>query len=206
MVSYGSMFPTWNSKKGDCDFNSERNSQKCEILRWRNAAILVIFFPLNYVVITRSFLVITRSFLVITRSFLVITRSFLVITRSFLVITRSFLVITTCVVIIDMVELRAAQSDINEDLHAAELKYTVLNVFNVIVLIIAACLLWLMSNTTLSNNSTQTHDLFRLYMIRSKQLFLNNWLWAWNIYLLNDWSLIEQQIEIWTKINKEIFS
>ncbi len=23
---------------------------------------------------------------------------------------------------------------------------------------------------------------------------------------LNDWSLIEQQIEIWTKINKEIFS
>ncbi len=45
-----------------------------------------------------------------------------------------------------MVELRwasvrAAQSDINEDLHAAELKYTVLNVFNVMVLIIAACLL-----------------------------------------------------------------
>ncbi len=51
------------------------------------------------------------------------------------------------------------------------------------VLIIAACLLGLISNTTLSNNSTQTHDLFRLYMIRSKQLFLNNWLWAWNIYL-----------------------
>ncbi len=77
-----------------------------------------------------------------------------------------------------MVELRwsvrAAQSDINEDLHAAELKYTVLNVFNVMVLIIAACLLGLISNTTLSNNSTQTHDLFRLYMIRSKQLFLNN--------------------------------
>ncbi len=39
------------------------------------------------------------------------------------------------------------------------------------VLIIAACLLGLISNTTLSNNSTQTHDLFRLYMIRSKQLF-----------------------------------
>lgn len=64
--------------------------------------------------------------------------------------------------------------DINEDLHAAELKYAVLNVFNVMVLIIAAYLLGLMSNTTLSNNSTQTHDLFRLYMIRSKQLFLNN--------------------------------
>ncbi len=79
--------------------------------------------------------------------------------------------------------VRAAQSDINEDLHAAELKYTVLNVFKVMVLIIAACLLGLMSNTTLSNNSTQTHDLFRLYMIRSKQLFLTNWLWAWNIYL-----------------------
>ncbi len=76
--------------------------------------------------------------------------------------------------------VRAAQSDINEDLHAAELKYTVLNVFNVMVLIIAACLLGLISNTTLSNNSTQTHDLFRLYMIRSKQLFLNNWL---SIYL-----------------------
>ncbi len=96
-----------------------------------------------------------------------------------------------------MVELRwasvrAAQSDINEDLHAAELKYTVLNVFNVMVLIIAACLLGLISNTTLSNNSTQTHDLFRLYMIRSKQLFLNNWLWAWNIYLFEwlkfDWT------------------
>ncbi len=29
----------------------------------------------------------------------------------------------------------SAQSDINEDLHAAELKYTVLNVFNVMVLI-----------------------------------------------------------------------
>ncbi len=76
--------------------------------------------------------------------------------------------------------VRAAQSDIKEDLHAAELKYTVLNVFNVMVLIIAACLLGLISNTTLSNNSTQTHDLFRLYMIRSKQLFLNNWL---SIYL-----------------------
>ncbi len=48
------------------------------------------------------------------------------------------------------------------------------------VLILAACLLGLISNTTLSNNSTRTHDLFRLYM---KQLFLNNWLWAWNIYL-----------------------
>ncbi len=81
--------------------------------------------------------------------------------------------------------VRAAQSDINEDLHAAELKYTVLNVFNVMVLIVAACLLGLISNlsTILSNNSTQTHDLFRLYMIRSKQLSLNNWLWAWNIYL-----------------------
>ncbi len=96
-----------------------------------------------------------------------------------------------------MVELRwasvrAAQSDIKEDLHAAELKYTVLNVFNVMVLIIAACLLGLMSNTTLSNNCTQTHDLIRLYMIRSKQLFLNNWLWAWNIYLFEwlkfDWT------------------
>ncbi len=93
-----------------------------------------------------------------------------------------------------MVELRwasvhAAQSDIKEDLHAAELKYTVLNVFNVMVLIIAACLLGLISNTTLSNNSTQTHDLFRLYMIRSKQLFLNNWL---SIYLFEwlkfDWT------------------
>ncbi len=88
--------------------------------------------------------------------------------------------------------VRAAQSDINEDLHAAELKYTVLNVFNVMVLIIAACLLGLISNTTLSNNSTPTHDLFRLYMIRSKQLFLNNWLWAWNIYLFEwlkfDWT------------------
>ncbi len=88
--------------------------------------------------------------------------------------------------------VHAAQSDINEDLQAAELKYTVLNVFNVMVLIIAACLLGLMSNTTLSNNSTQTHDLFRLYMIRSKQLFLNSWLWAWNIYLFEwlkfDWT------------------
>ncbi len=84
--------------------------------------------------------------------------------------------------------VRAAQSDINEDLHAAELKYTVLNVFNVMVLIVAACLLGIISNlsTILSNNSTQTHDLFRLYMIRSKQLFLNNWFWAWNIYLLNN--------------------
>ncbi len=44
--------------------------------------------------------------------------------------------------------MSAAQSDINEDLHAAELKYTVLNVFNVMVLIIAACLLGLISNTT----------------------------------------------------------
>ncbi len=89
-------------------------------------------------------------------------------------------------------ECPRCSSDINEDLHAAELKYTVLNVFNVMVLIIAACLLGLKSNTTLSNNSTQTHDLFRLYMIRSKQLFLNNWLWAWNIYLFEwlkfDWT------------------
>ncbi len=65
-----------------------------------NTAIHIIFFPLNYVVITRSFLVITRSFLVITRSFLVITRSFLVITRSFLVITTSFLVITRSFLVI----------------------------------------------------------------------------------------------------------
>ncbi len=71
------------------------------------------------------------------------------------------------------------------------------------VLIIAACLLGLISNTTLSNNSTQTHDLFRLYMIRSKQLF---WIIDSLFIYLNDWSLIEQQIEIWTKINKEIFS
>ncbi len=63
--------------------------------------------------------------------------------------------------------VRAAQSDINEDLHAAELKYTVLNVFNVMVLIIAACLLGLISNTTLSNNSTQTHDLFRHDQIKT---------------------------------------
>ncbi len=41
--------------------------------------------------------------------------------------------------------VRAAQSVINEDLHAAELKYTVLNVFNVMVLIVAACLLGLIS-------------------------------------------------------------
>ncbi len=119
--------------------------------------------------------------------------------------SRSFLVITTyfsrnndmCrynryTVGLRWASVRAAQSDINEDLHAAELKYTVLNIFNVMVLIIAACLLGLMSNTTLSNNSTQTHDLFRLYMIRSKQLFLNNWLWAWNIYLFEwlkfDWT------------------
>ncbi len=76
----------------------------------------------------------------------------------------------------DCPQLRAAQSDINEDLYSAELKYTVLNVFNVMVLIVAARLLGLISNlsTTLSNNSTQTHDLFRLYMIRSKQLFLYN--------------------------------
>ncbi len=53
------------------------------------------------------------------------------------------------------------------------------------VLIVAACFLGLISklSTILFNNSTQTHDLFKLYMIRSKQLFLNNWLWAWNIYL-----------------------
>ncbi len=111
-----------------------------------------------------------------------------------------------------MVELRwasvrAAQSDINEDLHASELKYTVLNVFNVMVLIIAACLLGLISNTTLFNNCTQTHDLFRLY-IWSDQ---NSYFWiidsGLGIFIyLNDWSLIEQQIEIWTKINKEIFS
>ncbi len=86
----------------------------------------------------------------------------------------------------DCPRLRAAQSDINEDLHAAELKYTVLNVFNVMVLIVAACLLGLICNlsTIQSNNSTYstTNDLFRLYVIRSKQLFLNNWLWAWNIY------------------------
>ncbi len=57
--------------------------------------------------------------------------------------------------------------------------------FNVWVLIVAACLLGLISNlsTMLSNNCTQTHDLFRLYMVRSKQIFLNNQLWAWNIYL-----------------------
>ncbi len=57
------------------------------------------------------------------------------------------------------------------------------------VLIIAACLLGLISNTTLSNNSTPTHDLFRLYMIRSKQLFLNNWLylfiWMTEVWLNN---------------------
>ncbi len=71
----------------------------------------------------------------------------------------------------DCPRLHAAQSDIIEDLHAAELKYTVLNVFNVMVLIVAACLLALISNlsTILSNNSTQTYDLFRLYMIKSKQ-------------------------------------
>ncbi len=63
--------------------------------------------------------------------------------------------------------VRAAQSDINEDLHSAELKYTVLNVFNVMVLIIAACLLGLKSNTTLSNNSTPTHDLFRHDQIKT---------------------------------------
>ncbi len=34
--------------------------------------------------------------------------------------------------------VRTAQSDIKEDLHAAELKYTVLNVFNAMVLIVAA--------------------------------------------------------------------
>ncbi len=75
----------------------------------------------------------------------------------------------------DCPRLRAAQSDINEDLHAAELKYTV---FNVMVLIVAACLLGLICNlsTIQSNNSTYstTNDLFRLYVIRSKQLFLNN--------------------------------
>ncbi len=57
-----------------------------------------------------------------------------------------------------MVELRwasvrAAQSDINEDLHAAELKYTVLNVFNVMVLIIAACLLGLISNISIQQRA-----------------------------------------------------
>ncbi len=52
--------------------------------------------------------------------------------------------------------VRTAQSDINEILHAAELKYTVLNVFNVMVLTVAACLLGLISNlsTILSNKST----------------------------------------------------
>ncbi len=95
--------------------------------------------------------------------------------------------------------VRAAQSDINKDLHAAELKYTVLNVFNVMGLIVAACLLGLISNlsTILSNNSTQTHDLFRLYMIRSKQLFLNNWLWAWNIHLF-EWPKFDAKFK---KIN-----
>ncbi len=69
-----------------------------------------------------------------------------------------------------------SELSINEDLHIAELKYTVLNLFNVMVLIVAACLLGLISNlsTILSNNNTQTHDLFRLYMIRSKLLFLNS--------------------------------
>ncbi len=102
--------------------------------------------------------------------------------------------------------VRAAQSDINEDLHAAELKYTVFNVFNVMVLIIAACLLGLISNTTLSNNSLR--PMTCLGYIWSDQ---NSYFWiidsGLGIFIyLNDWSLIEQQIEIWTKINKEIFS
>ncbi len=75
------------------------------------------------------------------------------------------------------------------------------------VLIVAACLLGLISNlsTILSNNSTQTHDLFRLYMIRSKQLFLNNWPWAWNIYLF-EWLKFDLTTNRnMNKINKEIF-
>ncbi len=85
--------------------------------------------------------------------------------------------------------VRAAQSDINEDLHAAELKYTVLNVM---VLIVAACLLGLISNlsTILSNNSTQTMTC--LGYIWSDQ---NSYLWiidsGLGIFIyLNDWSLI----------------
>ncbi len=34
-----------------------------------------------------------------------------------------------------------SELSINEDLHVAELKYTALNLFNVMVLIVAACLL-----------------------------------------------------------------
>ncbi len=80
--------------------------------------------------------------------------------------------------------VRAAQSDINEDLHAAELKQTVLNVFNVIKFNCSSMFIRIILQYVynISNNSTQTHDLFRLYMIRSKQLFLNNFLWVWNIY------------------------
>ncbi len=75
------------------------------------------------------------------------------------------------------------------------------------VLIVAACLLGLISNlsTILSNNSTQTHDLFRLYMIRSKQLFLNNWLWAWNIYLFewfnNKLGIIKKNTNKWKTVH-----
>ncbi len=145
-------------------------------------------------------------------SFLVITTSFLVITRSFLVKTTSFLVITTsfsrnndmCRYNRYMVELRwasvrAAQSDINEDLHAAELKYTVWNVFNVMVLIIAACLLGLISNTTLYP-ITALRPMTCLGYIGSDQ---NSYFWiidsGLGIFIyLNDWRLIEQQIEIWT--------
>ncbi len=38
-----------------------------------------------------------------------------------------------------IVRAAVAQSDINKDLHTAELKYTVLNVFECIVLTVAAC-------------------------------------------------------------------
>ncbi len=48
--------------------------------------------------------------------------------------------------------LLSPQSDINEDLQAVELKYTVLNVFfNVMVLTVAACLLGLISNLSTAN-------------------------------------------------------
>ncbi len=52
------------------------------------------------------------------------------------------------------------------------------------VLIVAACLLGLISNLSTIYPITVLRPMTCLgYMIRSKQLFLNNWLWAWNIYL-----------------------
>ncbi len=50
------------------------------------------------------------------------------------------------------------------------------------VLIIRSMFIRINVQYTLSNNSTQTHDLFRLIWSDHNSYFWL-WLWAWNIYL-----------------------